>query len=155
MQPVVAMHRHATSTRTEPTLYHLLTESHRHLEALFGRLLAALDANAPDVREMWNELDHGLLAHMEAEERFVLPAFARVHREDAVALLREHGKIREQLLELGVAVDLHHIRVEQSRAFIEALRGHAERESKLLYRWTDEHLDPTLVERARRHLAAR
>jgi len=132
-----------------------MTESHAHLDTLFSRLLEALEANAPDARELWTELDHDLLAHMEAEERFVLPAFARIDREEAVALLREHGRIREQLLELGVAVDLHCIRLEQSRAFIETLRAHAGREDRLLYRWADTRLDASLSDATRRHVGAR
>ncbi|HEX2685563.1 MAG TPA: hemerythrin domain-containing protein [Kofleriaceae bacterium] len=132
-----------------------MTESHERLDRLFGRLLDALESNAPDVRELWTELDHGLLAHMEAEERFVLPAFARFDHEEAIALLREHGGIREQLLELGVAVDLHCIRFEQSREFIQRLRAHAAREDKLLYRWADSRLDAPLVAAARHHVEAR
>ena len=130
-----------------------MIESHEHLNTLFSQLLDALAANAPDARELWTKLDHELLAHMEAEERFVLPAFARIDREEALALLREHGRIREQLLELGVAVDLHCIRLEQSRAFIETLRAHAGREDNLLYRWADTRLDARLGEATRRHIA--
>ena len=74
--------------------------------------------------------------------------------EEAVALLREHGQIRELLLELGVAVDLHAIRFEQSRRFIDMLRAHADREDRLLYRWADERLDRGLIEATRRRLAA-
>jgi len=132
-----------------------MIDSHEHLNELFGRLLDALASDAPDARALWTELDHGLLAHMEAEERFVLPAFAQIDRQEALALLHEHGQIREQLLELGVAVDLHCIRLEQSRAFIATLRAHADREAKLLYRWADARLDATLIEAARRHASAR
>jgi len=146
------MARHATSSRSETSLHHFMAESHEHLNTLFSQLLDALEANAPDARELWTELDHDLLAHMEAEERFVLPAFARIDREEALALLREHGRIREQLLELGVAIDLHCIRLEQSREFIETLRAHAGREDNLLYRWADTRLDGTLVDAARRHV---
>jgi len=31
-----------------------MTESHAHLDTLFSRLLEALEANAPDARELWN-----------------------------------------------------------------------------------------------------
>lgn len=129
-------------------------ESHEHLNELFGQLLDALACSAPDARDLWTELDHGLLAHMEAEERFVLPAFARIDAQEALVLIHEHGKIREQLLELGVAVDLHCIRLEQSREFIATLRAHADREDKLLYRWADARLDARLIEATRRHASA-
>jgi hypothetical protein len=130
-----------------------MTRSHQYLDDLYTRLLDAMEANAPDVGELWTELDHSLHAHMEAEERFVLPAFARVDRDEAVTLLRDHGKIREQLLELGVAVDLHAIRHIRSLEFIELLRAHAGREENLLYRWADQQLDQSLVEAALAHAA--
>src|SRR5579863_339909 len=99
------MNASSTATRTHSTLYIYMTRSHDYLRNLLGRVLAAMESNAQDdVRELWNELDHGLLAHMEAEERYVLPVFAHVDHEEARALLREHGLLREQLLQLGIAV---------------------------------------------------
>lgn len=132
-----------------------MIESHRHLDELFGQLLDALAADAPEARELWTKLDRGLLAHMEAEERFVLPAFARIARQEALALIHEHGRIRAQLLELGVAVDLHCIRLEQSREFIATLHAHADREDKLLYRWADARLSARLIDATRHHAGAR
>ena len=110
----------------DSTLYAYMMKRHQYLRALFGRLIEAMQANAgADVRSLWNELEHGLLSHMEAEERFVLPRFAHVDGEEARALLREHGLIRESLLELGVAVDLHCIRYERSQDFVDLLFRHA------------------------------
>lgn len=140
--------------RTHSTLYVYMTRSHDYLRELLQRLLAAMAADAPDVRALWNQLDHGLLAHMEAEERFVLPAFARVDADEARALLREHGKLREELFELGIAVDLHYIRYDRSAAFFELLRRHAGREENLLYRWAGEHIESPIVQAIERHIAA-
>jgi len=136
----------------DTTLYTYMTRSHDYLRDVLERLLDAMRVDAPDVREVWNELDHGLLSHMEAEERFVLPAFARVDREEALALLREHGELRAHLLELGVAVDLHYATFERSREFAEALQRHAGREENLLYRWADRSLDRLYLERVEAHL---
>lgn len=152
--PVTAMPRTAKSDESGDSLHRFMTDSHRHLDEVLGRLLGALAANAPDARALWDELDRDLSSHMAAEERFVLPSFMRVDPEEAVALLDEHGRIREMLLELGVAVDLHALRVEQARRFIEMLLAHADREDRLLYRWADERLDRNLVDAARHHLAA-
>jgi hypothetical protein len=127
----------------ETSLYNHMLRDHHHLEDEYCRLLEAIEVDAPTVRELWTELEHGLLAHMEAEERYMLPAFATVDRVEALALLREHGQIRELLLELGVAIDLHLLRFERSKEFIAALRAHASREDKLLYRWADKHLTST------------
>jgi hypothetical protein len=133
-----------------------MTRSHEYLRGLLGRVLTAMEADArTDVVERWNELDHNLLAHMEAEERFVLPVFAHVDQEEALALLREHGQLREQLLQLGIAVDLHCVRYDASREFAELLERHASREASLLYRWADQHLPPQTIERVKQHVTAR
>jgi len=143
----------ATASDQVESIYMFMTASHRHLTELYGRVLDALVVNAPDLRDLWTDLDHGLLAHLEAEERYVLPAFAHIDREEARALLREHGLIRERLLELGVAVDLHLGRYEAGRELVDMLRAHADREDNLLYRWADKQLDTTLADAARRHMS--
>jgi hemerythrin superfamily protein len=142
----------AAEVRDE-TLFTYMADHHARLDRLFDTLLDAMRAGAPDLRDIWSELDRGLMAHMEAEERYVLPAFARVDRDEAMALLREHGKIREQLLELGVAIDLHVIRWPRSEEFVRMLRSHAAREENLLYRWADAQLDVHARDAARRHVA--
>jgi hemerythrin-like domain-containing protein len=132
------------SSVTKPrdsTLYTYMVRSHADLRSALEQLLAAMERGTPDVPKRWAELEHGLLAHMEAEERFVLPAFARVDRGEALALLREHGELREHVLDLGVAIDLHAVTYARSREFAEALRRHAGREENLMYRWADASLD--------------
>jgi len=142
---------HASAPQQDTTLYAYMVKSHQYLDDLYGELLDALAANAPDLGEVWTKFEHTLLAHMEAEERFVLPSFAKVDRPEAIALIRDHGMFREQLLELGVAVDLHAIRYERSREFVDRLRAHGAREDNLLYRWADEHLEIALATAALAH----
>ncbi len=137
------------------SLYTFMTDNHARLEMQFERLLDAMAAGSPDARELWTELDHGLLAHMEAEERYVIPAFASVDHAGAREILDDHAQIRAQLLDLGVAMDLHRLRFETSREFIRILRSHAAREDNLLYRWADTRLDEQLSNSARRHAMAR
>lgn len=141
--------------RRDATLYAYMMHSHEQLREEVARLLAAMQANArADVITLWNALEHKLLDHMEAEERFVLPAFAHVDYKEATALLREHGLIRENLLELGIAVDLHNIRYERSQEFIDLLHRHAEREEHLLYRWADDRLSPSVIQAVKARVAA-
>lgn len=147
------------SARTHSTIYVYMTRSHADLRDLLARVLAAMAADArDDVALLWTELDRGLLSHMEAEERFVLPVFAHVDPDEARSLLREHGLLREQLLQLGVAVDLHCARYECSEEFAALLERHAAREERLLYRWADQRLEPPtiarLIERVSHHVEA-
>lgn len=139
---------HTQSTQAEASLYTYMLRSHRCLEELYLQVLDAMAISAPNLRDLWTTLDRELHAHMETEERFVLPAFARVDRDEALAILRDHGFFREQLLELGVAIDLHAIRFERSRDLVDRLRMHAAREERLLYRWADQHLGVPAIEAA-------
>ena len=118
-----------------------LARDHERLDQLFEELRAAFDADARhDAARLWGELDQGLGAHMDFEERHILPVFRAVDRREADELLREHELIRRRLIELGVGVDLHLLRVEVVVDFIALLRAHARREDALLYRWAEKEL---------------
>lgn len=147
----------ATRSRMQtvvPDFFTFLHGSHRHLEEAGKRLIDAVTADdRTDTLTLWRELEKQLLAHLEAEERYMLPAFARADREEAVALLRQHGEIREQLLELGVAVELHRLRVPMLAEFVELLQDHADREERLMYAWAKALLDDKISEPVRRHVA--
>src|ERR1043165_660752 len=141
--------------RKDSTLYAYMGHSHEQLRGQVIRLLAAMHANSrADVTTPWNELARELLSHMEAEERFVLPSFAHVDYGEAAALLRDHGLIRENLLELGIAVDLLYLRYERSQEFIDLLLRHAEREERLLHRWADDRLSPDEIQAVKARVAA-
>lgn len=119
-----------------------LLADHRRLEDLFTRLLAAFGANDREcIQSLWGEFDTLLTAHLEAEEKFMIPALARTNERAASALYAEHEHIRARLLEIGTGIDLHIIRFEAARAFIDELRAHSHHEDEVLYRWADEHLD--------------
>ncbi|MFT3698624.1 MAG: hemerythrin domain-containing protein [Kofleriaceae bacterium] len=141
--------------RHHSPLYLYMVRSHTYLRELLAQVIAAMEANErTNVDELWTKLDHGLLTHMEAEERFVLPVFAHVDPSEARELLREHGLLREELLELGIAVDLHCVRCDRSRDFADILMRHAAREEALLYRWAEQHLQPTLIDKIREHVGS-
>jgi hemerythrin-like domain-containing protein len=138
-----------------PDFFTFLNGSHRHLEEAGKRLLDAVTADdRTEMLSQWRELEKQLLAHLEAEERYMLPAFARADQSEAVALVKQHGEIRERLLELGVAVELHRLRVPMLTEFVELLRHHADREERLMYTWAKALLDDQISEPVRRHVAS-
>jgi hemerythrin-like domain-containing protein len=114
---------------------------HERLEELFKDVLAAF---AADDREKsaaaWAEFDSRLLRHMAAEERYLLPKLSRTAPREVRAILEEHGHLRRRLVELGIGVDLHVVRADVARAFIDELRAHASHEDKVLYRLADTEL---------------
>lgn len=114
---------------------------HRRLELIFEQVLAAI---AEDDREAlalaWLDFEVGLLTHLKAEERYLIPSLLNSSPRDAQAIVTEHQHIRTRLADLGAAVDLHTLRLEAAKGFIDELRAHARREDALLYRWADESL---------------
>ncbi len=113
---------------------------HRTIEGLLEGLLAAFEANDREgVQRLWTAFESSLLVHLEAEEKLMIPEFLRHRERDARALLAEHNHLRARLNALGTGIDLHIVRLEAARAFIEDLRAHARREDAL-YAWADCHL---------------
>jgi hemerythrin len=142
-----------TGQEQSSDLHAFMDASHRVLDQMLTELLAAVEADDRDgIRTLWGPLESELLTHMEAEERFILPRFATVDFEEATELLNDHGRIRAQLLEIGVAIDLHYIRARTCRALVERLRAHAQREDDLMYRWVVKNLDPRLTDSVRHHI---
>ncbi|MGH7283375.1 MAG: hemerythrin domain-containing protein [Polyangiaceae bacterium] len=138
---------HAPSQALSPTIRDHFLADHRRLEDLFERVLDAFENGVrEELSALWTRFETDLGHHMEAEEKFLIPAFAREYPEEAEAILGEHREFRCKLAELGVGVDLHIVRLTVASKFIEALRAHAHREDGLLYQWGDENLE--LRERA-------
>jgi hemerythrin-like domain-containing protein len=132
---------HAQATVPSTLIRDRFLADHQRLDELFARLLGAFEADDRElVASSWTEFESGLLAHIEAEEEFLIPALARSSERDARSILQEHGHIRERLAELGAGVDLHIVRLDAARAFIDELRAHAGHEDALMYRWGDQHL---------------
>ncbi len=128
---------------------HFLAD-HRRLEALFDRLLAAIRSDDREqIASVWTEFDAGLGAHLEAEEKYLIPELARASAHDAQTILAENDQIRARLAELGTQVDLHMVRLDSARQFVQELRDHALHEDRMLYRWADEHVDETIRARLR------
>jgi hypothetical protein len=127
-----------------------MMHSHENLEVLYTDLLCAMESNAPDIRAIWDRFDLELIAHFETEERLVLPRFALFDPNEARSLLREHGVIREQLLEIGVAIELRQCRYARALELVEMHRAHASREELLLHRWADHNLEAARADDALR-----
>jgi len=128
------------SPSSRPISDHFLGD-HRRLEIIFEQVLAAVaDGDRERLSLAWSEFETGLLTHLTAEETYLIPALLKSSPRDAQAIVTEHQHVRTRLAELGAAVDLHTLRLEAAKGFIDELRAHARREDVILYRWGDEHL---------------
>ena len=119
-----------------------LLSDHKRLEKLLADMLIAFEENDREaVAALWTEFEKHLLAHLEVEERHLIPLLLRTNERAARTIAREHKHIRDRLMDLGTAVDLHVVRIGMARDFIHELGAHAESEDTLLYQWADEHVD--------------
>ncbi len=145
----MSLHAHTDTS----DVYRLMRGDHRRVESELENLMLAVQADDRDtVRTEWTTLERELSSHLEAEEHFMIPAFATVQHDEAVALLREHGQIRQALLEVGVAIELHYLQSPQLRELVELLHAHAHREESLLYPWADSWIQPAQVRLVRAHI---
>src|SRR4051794_29064391 len=79
-----------------------LLQDHERLEQMFEKVIAAFeDDDRRTIEECWTRFDAELVAHMDAEERLLIPSLFRVNERAARSLIQEHRHIRGRLLELG------------------------------------------------------
>lgn len=109
---------------------------HDQLTAMAEGVVKAIrEGDRDDVAAVITALQRRVLAHLEAEERDLLPPYAKAHPTEAAHLHREHADLREVLAQLDVTTDLHLVRAEAVKALLSQLRAHAVRENASLYRW--------------------
>lgn len=133
------MQAHVSTTPTRDDL--LLPDHHRRLARMFQEVLTT--AEGDDSRALclgWARFDRELEAHLRAEERHLLPEFAKEYPDEAAALKREHEEIRRVVQEVGVGIELHQVRREIADALLDRLRTHAQREDALMYAWASKRL---------------
>jgi hemerythrin superfamily protein len=123
------------------SLESMLAGDHHRLDCAFERIVTR--ANGGDFQQIeaeWSAFQNALLDHLDAEEKHLLPALAKDRPTEARVLSDDHVRIRAQLLQLGVDLDLHCIRADRVTAFVDALRAHAHREEHVFYPWVDRQL---------------
>ena len=113
----------------------LLLSDHQRLDKLFQRLLDDVHCGDWTVcQATWSSFERQLLEHLETEDKYLLPIFERDYPNETAGLQQQHVSIRRLLADLGVRIELHVLREQHVRHFIEFLQAHAAREETLLYR---------------------
>jgi iron-sulfur cluster repair protein YtfE (RIC family) len=146
---------HDAVTPTPPRIGHVLDQHHREIEAACIALVTDGFTDEPgDLTRLWGDIEHHLYDHMMAEEHFLFPAYQQADPENAQVLREQHARLRQHAMQIGVAAELHAVRVEQIEAFLADLRAHAQCEEAALYRWADRHVAADDRHRMRDYLAA-
>lgn len=148
-----------TDSAPERQLPRALLADHAEIDRLLRRLHDAAEANAQaDLDRTWGELERVMLDHLAEEELYLFPALSAEHPREHAELVRDHARFRDLLAELGIAVELHGMRLETIDDLSDAVREHARREDAFLYPWAQraDAAGPRAArERARKRLARR
>jgi hypothetical protein len=142
-----------------PNARALLEADHTRLDAMLTMVARSVREDAlEDAKARWGELEVALLAHLDAEEMFVIPPMMALDAPQAREIVAEHGEIRCSLGDIGIAFDLHMVRADAIDAFCARLRAHAAHEELLMYGRIVSELPSSsaraLVARLRSHRAA-
>jgi hemerythrin superfamily protein len=123
------------------SLESMLAGDHDRLDRAFQAIVTrAYGGDFQLLEAEWLTFQSALLDHLDAEEKHLIPALAEDRPGEAQTLLDEHTRIRIQLLQLGVDLDLHCLRAERVEAFVDSMRAHAHREEHIFYPWVDRHV---------------
>lgn len=125
-----------------PSIRARMGADHRELELMMTCLIeASVAGDEPEIERLWALFKSRLSAHIDREERYLLPAVQRRAPRVARTIREEQRHIRARSAELGLGVAGRSMRLDAVRSFITELRAHARSEDRLLYVWADEHLD--------------
>ncbi len=126
-----------------PAVRDWFVADHLHLETLLEELLSALDARERrGLSILWSGFTRALLAHMDIEERCLIPQLDEQAGRVARTLHEEHRYLRLRSAALGEQLDELTARPEEIHVFADELRAHASHEDRMLYAWADRNLTP-------------
>jgi len=129
---------------------------HEEFVASLRRLRDFAVAGDPELAQgEWDELEVGVLRHIDAEEMFLLPGFAREAPVEAAAIHAEHAEIRRKMGEVGLALDLHTLRLEQVDEISRMIIEHGVREERTLFPWALREGNSPLLDAIARRLPHR
>ena len=135
------------------SFHEAMLQDHLKLDTMLESLIDAARAGDRDeLGRRWDIFESVLLAHVDAEEMFMLPALARHDPARAKAIHDEHAKIREVLATAALALDLHTMKEEHLVELRVKIEEHARSEEVDFYRWADEALPQTTLASIRRRL---
>jgi hypothetical protein len=127
------------------TVHETLRADHARIDALLVTLLERADGPLDAVDRAFGELEQVLLAHMDAEEMYILPMLARQDPGRASEIAEDHATIRCVLAEIGLAFAVGVVRRMRLRELAIFLLRHAELEDADLYDFADEWLSRRAV----------
>lgn len=125
-----------------------LGDDHRAIDRRLSDLANAVEgADFRTILQVFREIDGGLRAHIDGEERYLFDRFDELHAAEIGELRREHEDFRRTLDELSIQTELHTLRKESVDDLVARLRSHAVKEDHTLYKWADDGPHPEKTDR--------
>jgi hypothetical protein len=125
-------------TDHDATFRDLLPRDHQRLDAMLTAVLVLVRANERrELDQHWAAYEDGVLAHLDAEETFLVPGLRMHDAALADRIILEHQHFRTLMAEVGGGLQLHIVREDQMLELARALRAHASMEQEPLYTWAD------------------
>ncbi|MFO0618897.1 MAG: hypothetical protein U0414_40285 [Polyangiaceae bacterium] len=115
-----------------------LAGGHEQLERLIEQILEIRRSDGAQLRSLWMPFAAILAAHLDEEDRHMVPALLQVEPREARGLVLEHRHLRTRLAQLDSAFSLATLAPFALRAFAEEVLAHHRREQTLLDRYMNE-----------------
>lgn len=116
-----------------------LSQDHEDHEVQLLHLAQAVEEKLPadELRRRWVNFEENLVEHLDTEERSLFRVAVQAHRHEIEQLQSEHRKIRQAVIGLSVAVELHRLRKEALDELRLLLRMHTAHEERSLHQWLE------------------
>jgi hypothetical protein len=88
-------------------------------------------------RASFRSFERQIIAHLEAEETWLLPAFARARPQACETVRAEHARIRGSLDAVARSIDANAADHRALHDLLQHLLEHCQREEGDLYRWAE------------------
>lgn len=119
-----------------------LGDDHKAIDRHLSDLTNAVEgADFPTILEVFREIDRGLRAHIDGEERYLFDHFEEAYPSEIHELRQDHERFRRTLDELSIQTELHTLRKKSIDDLVARLRAHAHKENNTLYEWADNPCD--------------
>lgn len=119
-----------------------LSPGHDQMERLIEDILEVPRSEAERLRALWLPFAAVLAAHLDEEDRHMIPPLVLVAERDARGLVLEHRHLRARIAQLDMAFNAGTMTSSAMRSFAEEVLAHHRRERKLLAQYVTEHPGP-------------
>lgn len=109
-----------------------LAAGHDQLERLIEEILEVPRVEQERLLQLWMPFAAILTAHLDEEDRFMIPALLRVAERDARGLVLEHRHLRSRIAQIDTAIRAGSLAPMAVRSFASEVFAHHRREHALL-----------------------